>query len=75
MGTLQRLPRIVGVQHAAELAYTGRTFTGKEAEAMGLVLKCFDTEAEMNQHLERVAAGIASKSPITIRLVLDCCSA
>jgi enoyl-CoA hydratase len=67
MGTLQRLPRIVGVQAAAELAYTGRTFTGKEAEAMGLVLKCFDSEDDMMAHVNKVAADIASKSPLTIR--------
>lgn len=67
MGTLQRLPRIVGDQRAAELSYTGRTFTGKEAEQMGLVLQCFDTEADMMKHVNSVAAQIASKSPITTR--------
>ena len=67
MGTLQRLPHIVGVQRAAELSYTGRTFTGIEAQAMGLVLQCFDTEAEMMKHVNQVAQDIAKKSPITIR--------
>ena len=66
-GTLQRLPRIVGDQRAAELSYTGRTFTGREAEQMGLVLQCFDTEADMMKHVNAVAAQIASKSPITTR--------
>jgi len=67
MGTLQRLPRIVGDQRAAELTYTGRTFNGQEAKEMGLVLECFDTEADMMKHVSTVAAQIASKSPITTR--------
>ena len=67
MGTLQRLPRIIGDQRAAELTYTGRTFTGTEAHRMGLVLECFDNEAEMMEHVTAVATAIASKSPITTR--------
>jgi enoyl-CoA hydratase len=67
MGTLQRLPRIVGDQRAAELTYTGRTFSGKEAQQMGLVLECFDTQEEMMAHVDKVAKQIASKSPLTTR--------
>lgn len=67
MGTLQRLPRIVGDQRAAELTYTGRTFNGQEAHAMGLVLEVFDTEAQMMEHVDKVAQQIAAKSPITVR--------
>mmetsp|Transcript_32905 Transcript_32905/g.55464 ORF Transcript_32905/g.55464 Transcript_32905/m.55464 type:complete len:432 (+) Transcript_32905:61-1356(+) len=67
IGTLQRLPGLIGHQQACELTYTGRTITGVEAEALGLVLKCFDTEAEMMTHVHEVAQEIASKSPITIR--------
>ena len=67
IGTLQRLPRIVGDQRAAELTYTARTFNGTEALRMGLVLECFDSEAEMMTHVKKVAADIASKSPITTR--------
>lgn len=67
IGTLQRLPRIVGDQRAAELTYTARTFNGLEAQRMGLVLECFDTEAEMMTHVKKVAADIAAKSPITTR--------
>lgn len=67
IGTLQRLPKLIGTQRAAELTYTGRNFTGKEAEAFGLVVKAFDTKEEMNQHVNEVASQIAKKSPITIR--------
>ena len=37
LGTLQRLPRIVGDGTARELALTARTFGGEEAKRIGLV--------------------------------------
>lgn len=67
IGTLQRLPKLIGTQRAAELTYTGRNFSGKEAEEFGLVVKAFDTKEEMNKHVSEVATQIAKKSPITIR--------
>lgn len=67
MGTVQRLPKIVGQQRATELCLTGRTFSGAEAEAMGLVLKAFDTEEEMMKHVHDVSTQIAKKSPLTVR--------
>ena len=67
IGTLQRMPKIVGDQLTRELAYTGRTFRGKEAEQMGLVLKSFSTVEEMHKHVQITAATIAAKSPLTIR--------
>lgn len=46
----------------------GRNVTGKEAEAAGLVAKCFDTKDEMMEYVHtKVAQVIAAKSPITIR--------
>jgi len=67
MGTLQRLPRIIGKQQTTELAFTGRTFLGKEAEAMGLVLKSFPTRADLMTHVDQLSNQIATKSPLTIR--------
>lgn len=67
IGTLQRLPLIVGDSRARELAYTGRTFSGKEAEKYGLVLDCFANEDVMKTHVASVAAAISKKSPLTIR--------
>lgn len=34
---------------------------------MGLVLKCFETEQELNDHVANVAMMISKKSPFTIR--------
>lgn len=71
IGTLQRLPGLIGQQQARELAYTGREFTGCEAESMGLVLKCFDTHADMMAHVQSVTAAIAAKSPLAIRYTAE----
>ncbi|CAM6000117.1 unnamed protein product [Sphagnum balticum] len=67
IGTLQRLPGLIGQQRCRELAYTGRVFDGEEAERIGLVLKCFDTEVAMNKHVMATAKMITEKSPLTIR--------
>ena len=39
-GMSQRLPRRVGMAKAQEMTYTARTYSGREAEAMGLVNWC-----------------------------------
>jgi enoyl-CoA hydratase len=69
VGTLQRLPKLVGDQRARELSYTGRVFKGKEAEDMGLVLKCFPSKEDMMNFVSKTAETIAEKSPLTIRLI------
>ena len=73
IGTLQRLPKLIGDSQTRELAYTGRDFKGKEAEELGLVLKCFPSKDEMLDHVSKVAAQIASKSPLTIRGIKKTC--
>ncbi|MEO8508796.1 MAG: crotonase/enoyl-CoA hydratase family protein [Betaproteobacteria bacterium] len=67
VGTLQRLPRIVGEGMARELAYTGRTVDGREAQSIRLVNCCFATRAELMAGASGIAAAIAAKSPLAIR--------
>ena len=67
VGTLQRLPRIVGEGMARELAYTGRNVSGAEAQAIRLVNKCYDTPEALFAGVEELARTIAAKSPLCIR--------
>ena len=67
VGTMQRLPKLVGDQRARELTYTARGFDGREAKDMGLVLESFPTKEMLDAHVADVARTIASKSPITVR--------
>lgn len=57
LGTLQRLPSIVGFGNAMELALTGRRFTGSEAKDLGLVSKVFTSKQALEEGVEVVAEG------------------
>lgn len=67
VGTLQRLPRLIGEGLMRELAYTGRNFDGQEATAMGLSNACFADQDALMTHVFSIAATIAGKSPLSIR--------
>jgi enoyl-CoA hydratase len=71
VGTLQRLPRLVGDGLARELAYTGREFDGHEARAMGLVNQVFPDKDSLMKHVMALATSIARKSPLTVRGIKD----
>lgn len=57
LGTLQRLPAIVGYGCAMELALTARRFSGLEAKEMGLVSRVFASRQEMDEGVRIVAEG------------------
>ena len=57
LGTLQRLPRLVGEGMARELAYTGRGVDGREASAIRLVNRCFDTRDALAGRRARARRG------------------
>lgn len=67
LGTLQRLPRLVGEGLARELAYTGRRVEGAEAERIRLVNRCFETPEALAQGVMDIARAIAAKSPLAVR--------
>ena len=67
VGTLQRLPRLVGEGITRELAYTGRTFDAAEARSIGLVNRVFDSREALVAGVRQIAATIAAKSPLSIR--------
>ncbi len=60
------LPRVVGVQKAALLFYTGRRIDGDEAHAIGLVDVLVPT-AEIRSAAMALAAEIAVSSPIAVQ--------
>ncbi|MES2820303.1 MAG: crotonase/enoyl-CoA hydratase family protein [Pseudomonadota bacterium] len=67
VGTLQRLPRIIGDGMLRELAFTGRTLDAEEARSIGLVNRVFDDQASLLEGVLEIARTIAAKSPIAVR--------
>lgn len=67
IGTMQRLPKILPYGICAELVYTGRKVFGPEAKEIGLVNKSYADYETMMEEVMKLAAMIASKSPIVIR--------
>jgi enoyl-CoA hydratase len=76
LGSLQRLPRIIGKGHVAELAYTGKDITAARAREIGLVN---DVSADADSVLadaRALAAEIAANSPLAVqgtKAVLSAC--
>ncbi|AZF27204.1 crotonase/enoyl-CoA hydratase family protein [Pseudomonas sp. R2-60-08W] len=66
VGTLQRLPRIVGDGMLRELAYTGRQFGAEEARSIGLVNRVFADQQSLLAGVMAIAHEIATKSPIAV---------
>ncbi|XP_002992146.2 delta(3,5)-Delta(2,4)-dienoyl-CoA isomerase, peroxisomal [Selaginella moellendorffii] len=67
LGSLQRLPAIVGYANTMELALTARNFDGKEAKELGLVSRVFDSRQEMEAAVGSLAGAIAGKSELAVR--------
>ena len=67
LGTLQRLPRIIGHGWTNELALTGRDFTAEEALKMGFITRlCGDREA-LYQEAKALADEIAGLPPLAVQ--------
>ena len=60
-GMSQRLPRRVGLPKAREMMFIGRTYSGAEAEAMGLANACVP-DAAFDDEIEVMARSILSGS-------------
>ena len=67
LGTLQRLPRIVGAGHARELALTGRDFDAAYAERIGLVTHVLPDHAALMAAAETLAVEIAENPPLAVQ--------
>jgi enoyl-CoA hydratase/carnithine racemase len=64
MSLTQTLPRLVGIDTAKELTFTGRVLSGQEALALGLVTRIADDPVSAALDL---AGEIAARSPDAIR--------
>ena len=66
VGTLQRLPRIIGDGMLRELAYTGRQFGAEEARSIGLVNRVYADQESLLAGVMDIAREVAAKSPIAV---------
>jgi len=67
VGTLQRLPRIVGRGHAAELTLTGRDIDATRAREIGLVNDVLADAEALHAAAGALAAEIAAHSPLAVQ--------
>jgi enoyl-CoA hydratase len=67
LGSLQRLPYLIGEGTVRELAFTGRDFSATEAHQMGLVNQVFADPQQLLERVQTIAVAIAAKSPLTVR--------
>ncbi len=67
IGTLQRLPRIVGEGAARELIFTGRDIDAGRAREIGLVNEVLADAAAALARARAVAAEIAGNSPLAVQ--------
>ena len=67
VGTLQRLPSIIGKGHVAELALTGKDIDAERARQIGLVNDVFPDADGVLKGAREMAAEIAANSPIAVQ--------
>ncbi len=63
-----RLPQLVGPAKAVEICTTGKRYSAKEAQKMGLVSYRVDEEDEFTETVENLVGEIKTSSPLIIRL-------
>ncbi len=67
LGTLQRLPAIVGQGIARELAFTGRDVDAIEAARLGLVNRVVDDVGALRAAAQELAVQIAANAPLAVQ--------
>lgn len=77
VGTLQRLPGIIGKGQVAELAFSGDDFGAERALALGFVNSVHPDQASALAAAQALAARIAANSPLAVtgtKRVLEYCA-
>jgi enoyl-CoA hydratase len=67
VGTLQRMPRLVGDGLVRELAYTGRRMDAQEAREAGFVNRVFADRDALLTGVREIARAIATRAPLAVR--------
>jgi len=67
VGTLQRMPKLIGDGLVRELAYTGRNLDATEAKQVGFVNHVYADREALIAGVMTIAHQIATKSPLAIR--------
>lgn len=67
LGSLQRLPAIIGQGHTRELAFTGKDIDAARAHHIGLVNEVYDTPEALLEAARAMAADIASNPPLVVQ--------
>jgi enoyl-CoA hydratase len=67
LGSLQRLPSIIGAGHVAELAFTGKDISAARAKEIGLVNDVADNADGVLQAAYELAGEIAANSPLAVQ--------
>jgi enoyl-CoA hydratase len=71
LGTLQRMPHIVGFGWFNELALTGRNFTAAEALQMGFITRICENAEELIARARELAGEISQCPPLAVEGVKD----
>lgn len=77
LGSIQRLPRIIGEGHTRELAFTGKDIDAKTARQIGLVNEVAESSTSLHELARTTAKSIASNPPLVvqgIKRVMNYCS-
>jgi enoyl-CoA hydratase len=67
IGSLQRLPELMGYGYVAELAYTGKDIDAVRAERMGFVNAVLPDAESALRAAQQLAAEIAANSPLAVQ--------
>lgn len=67
VGTLQRLPAIVGQGRVAELVFTGKDISADEAAEIGLVGRVYADQDTVQKEAFAMAEEIAANSPLAVQ--------
>lgn len=67
LGSLQRLPHLIGEAHTRELAYTGKDISAARALQIGLVSDIYDTAEETIEAARQLGREIAANPPLVVQ--------